>query len=537
MTIGACLSALAPEFVLLVGACLVLIVGVRTRRDESPHLASGLTLLVVVLALVLAVTTDLPADGLLVPGLWLTSLTVYVRWVTLAVGLAFVLVNWRQPAAAERGEYHALLLLALLGVLLTASANDMVVLLLALELVSVPTYALVALSRPTQRAAEAAVKYFFLGALAAALMAYGFSFLYGAAGTTRLFERTASGEVAAVLGQAGVLGAYGLIGLLLVVGGLAFKVAAVPFHVYAPDVYEGAAAPLTGVLGFVPKMAGFVALVKLLSACGWSVPAPVLWALWALAAATMTAGNVLALLQTSVKRLLAYSSIAHSGYLLIAVLVGPVVGEGPLRDGVAAMLFYLAIYGLMNLGVFAVLATYRGAEGELETLDDLAGLSQRAPVVALGLAVCVLSLMGFPPMAGLWGKVFIFSSAFSVDAEHAFRVPIVVLAVIGVVNSAVAVAYYLRVLAAAYVRESQTPRVAVGGMPIRWGLVLCAVPMLIAFAWPNGVARRAVQATASLRPVVAAGRARTATAPAATEAGDVLARQVDEAGLAESPHS
>ncbi len=488
---------LLPELILLVGACIVLVTGLTTASRQYPT-ASPVALAVVVAALIASVWLGETESNGMVPGLWLTPMTFYVRLITLVVGALIVLVNWHQPAAEERGEYMSLILFSLLGVLLTASANDLVVLFFAIELVSVPTYVLIALSRTDSRASEAAVKYFFLGAMSTAILAYGFSFLYGAAGTTTMYLLTDSTAVPAL--QFGLdLPLPALIGLLLVLAGLAFKVAAVPLHLYVADVYEGAASPVTGMLGFVPKLAGFVALAKVLAYVEWDVPDAVFWLLWIMAAASMTTGNVLALMQTNVKRMLAYSSIAHTGYMLIALLVGPIAGRGPMRDGVAAMLFYVAVYGAMNLGVFALLSAFRKGDREIETLDDLGGLSARAPLSALALAVCVFSLMGFPPTAGFMGKLYIFSSAFSLDEASTFQRPMIALAVIGVINAAIAAVYYLRIVAAVYVADKESEATATGGMPVRWGLALCTIPMLVFFAMPARLAERAQRATLAIR--------------------------------------
>jgi NADH-quinone oxidoreductase subunit N len=291
---------------------------------------------------------------------------------------------------------------------------------------------------------------------------------------------------------------YAIIGLLLAFAGLAFKIAAVPFHLYAPDVYEGAASPVTGLLGFLPKLAGFAALVKVLDMCNWNLPASLYWLIWIVAAATMTAGNVLALLQTNVKRILAYSSIAHTGYMLIGVLVGPVAGSGPMHDGVAAMLFYIAVYGMMNLGAFAVLSAFAVRGEPFEALHDLSGLARRHPWAALGLAVCTFSLMGFPPTAGFLGKVYIFSSAFSLTAEHAFRTPLIVLAVIAVINSAIGAVYYLRIASAGYFgRQTEAPR-RIGGLPVRVALCLCTLAMFWLFVHPGAVTDPAHKATTEM---------------------------------------
>lgn len=523
MNVEAYWGALLPEFILLVGACATLVVGAM-RASERRQWVSPVTMLVVLLALWATLRNGVP-DGAAAPfGLWLTSLTYYARLIALGLGLLIILVNWYQPVASERGEYMAMILFSLLGVLVTASANDWVVLFFAIELVSVPTYVLIALSRLDGRASEATVKYFFLGAMAAAILAYGLSFLYGVGGTT-VIHRVVNGVATATLATASGGSAQLMIGFLLVFAGLSFKIAAVPLHVYAPDVYEGAASPITGLLGFIPKFAGFVALIKVFTACNWDVPTAVLWVVWVVAALTMTMGNVLALLQRNAKRMLAYSSIAHTGYMLIALLVGPVAGEGPLRDGVTALLFYVAVYGAMNLGAFALLAAFESRGRSLETLEDLAGMATRAPAATFALAVCLFSLMGLPPTAGFLGKLYIFGSAFSVPASHAFHGPIIALAIIGIINSVIAAAYYLRMVSAAYMGEAPEAQVPVGGIPVRVGLALCSLPMLFLFAWPGSLVQEALRATntvhQSLRQTTAQRLARTGD-PVETDDGKPL---------------
>ncbi len=524
MNVETYLVQLGPELILLLGACAVLVVGATKASHGIASISPAVSLFVVALALLATLRLGVPDGTVAPPGLWLTSLTFYTRLIALGVGLLIVLVNWHQPVARERGEYLSMILFSLLGVLLTASANDLLVLFFAVELVSIPTYVLIALSREDGRASEAAVKYFFLGAMAAAILAYGLSFLYGAAGTTTLHV-LGDGAVRSTLAFGSSMGGTALVGLLLVFAGLAFKIAAVPLHVYAADVYEGAASPVTGLLGFVPKLAGFIALVKIFGACQWELPVAVNWMVWVVAAVTMTTGNVLGLLQTNVKRMLAYSSIAHTGYMLIALMVGPVAGQGPMRDGVAALLFYVAVYGVMNLGAFAALAAFKVSGRAVETLDELAGIASRAPLAAFALVVCVFSLMGIPPFAGFLGKVYVFSSAFSLDQSHAFRGPLIALAVIGVVNSAIAAAYYLRIAATAYMRKRTDEVLPTGGSPIRWGLALCSVLMLVLFAWPRGLANEARNAT-----VVLHGSIRPVDARLTMSIDDTLERQVQATG-------
>ena len=501
MTLASYLSQLSPELCLIVGACIAFLVGV-SKNPATRATVGPIALLALAAAALATATYGQPTSDPQPIGLQFTSLSLYVRWITLAVGALIVLVNWHLPEREERGEFFGMILFSMSGVMLTASANDLVVLFFAIELVSVPTYILVALSRTDERASEGAVKYFFLGALAAAMLVYGFSFLYGATGTTLLHSATGDG-LADRLGAGDAMGSFAIIGLLLAFAGLSFKVAAVPFHAYAPDVYEGAASPVTGLLGFLPKLAGFVAMVKLMSVCNWQLPDALMWLLWIVAAATMTVGNTLALLQKNVKRMLAYSSIAHSGYMLIGVLVGPVMGQGPMHDGVAALLFYIVVYGMMNLGAFAVLASLSVRGEPVETLDDLAGLSRRAPLSALAMTVCAFSLVGFPPTAGFLGKVYLFSSALSLDASHTFHGPLVVLVVIAVINSAVGAAYYLRIAAACYLREPTAEFKPEGGLLLRFAIAVCSIAMIVLFIAPNGIVRQAQLATDTLTQVQA----------------------------------
>jgi len=492
------LTELVPELIVAIGACITLFVGVG-RAASARDSAAGIAVATLAIALVASIASGRPDPADSPPGMQLTALTLYVRCIALAIGILILLVNWHVPTTEERGEFYCLILFSILGLMLTAGADDLVVLFFAIELVSVPTYVLIALSRENARASEASVKYFFLGAMATALMVYGFSFLYGVAGTTTL--QGGSGQaMSVVFGRMEALPSFALVGLLLALAGLFFKIAAVPFHVYAPDVYEGAASPVTGLLGFLPKAAGFVAIVKLFSVMNWTLPQSALWLMWFVAAATMTVGNVLALRQSNVKRILAYSSIAHSGYMLIAVLVGPVAGEGPMRDGVTAMLFYITVYAVMNLGAFAVLAALQVRGEAVEELDALTGLSRRHPGAALALTVCTFSLMGFPPTAGFLGKVYVFSSAFSLADDHVFRGPLIVLAVIGVINSAIAAAYYLRIAGACYLREPLVETEPAAGQPLRLGFVLCSVAMLLLFLWPSPVVKQAQHASAGLGP-------------------------------------
>ncbi|MGQ9649711.1 MAG: NADH-quinone oxidoreductase subunit N [Phycisphaerae bacterium] len=491
------LLLLAPEATLVAGALLVLLIGLA-RREAVRACSFLVAFLSAAAALAIAWTAgplDRPIHAF---GVELTSLSWYVRLTALGIGLVVLLVHHHLPQEEQRGEIFGMILFSLTGIMLTTMADDLVLLFLAVELVSVPTYILVSMGRSHIHAQEAGLKYFFLGALAAALLAYGLSFLYGVSGDTCLSRMNLDGNHA-----------YVVIGMVLAFSGIAFKIAAVPFHVYAADVYQGSAAPTAGLLGFFPKVAGLMALIKLLmliqprasGPLGWEIPDIAFAFLWIVAATTMIVGNVLALWQTNVKRILAYSSIAHSGYMLVAVLAGPVAGGGPLRNGLSAMLFYITIYGLMNLGAFAVLSLTRADGRELEELDDLAGLSRHHPLAAFSLAICVFSLMGLPPTAGFLGKLYIFSSALSADPNHPHRLALIALAVIGIINAAIAAAYYLRIVAACYLCPPQHEFALVTrSRPLQFGVLCCCLAILLIGLWPAPLLRMSGQPFLDPRP-------------------------------------
>lgn len=388
------------------------------------------------------------------------------------------------PIRANRGEFFAFFLLSLIGVMLICNANDLIWLFLALELTSLPTYIMVAISRPSRKAQEAAVKYFFLGAMATAMFLYGFALLYGATGTMILTEMRDifASQIAGSLRDSGGINIIAIIGMILALLGIGFKIAAAPMHFYAADVYEGAASPVTAFLAFVPKTAGMIAIILLLSTMGWTghglaegLPQPILITLWMIAVLTMTLGNIAAILQTSVKRVLAYSSIAHSGYMLIGVIAGPAY------DGVNAVLFYLLAYGIMNTAAFAVLAGLERKGQEIESMEDLAGLRLKHPLMAVVMAIAAGSLLGIPPLLGFWGKFFLFVAG--VEAGH---IPLVVIAGL---NSAISAWYYLRMIALPIMSEPSAQAQTIVPNPFKWprvaGVVTAvAVVLLPAFLQP-----------------------------------------------------
>jgi NADH-quinone oxidoreductase subunit N len=400
-------------------------------------------------------------------------------WVFLGAAALTVLISFRYLEREQllAPEYYVLLVFATLGMMLMAGGADLMVIFLGLELMSVAVYVLAGFDRKRARSAEAAIKYFLLGAFASGFLLYGVALTYGATGTTNL---ELIGVQVGLLERPTPMLLAGL-GLLLV--GFAFKVAAVPFHAWAPDVYDGAPTPVTAFMATGVKAAAFAALFRILLEGFSAVPA---WRdiVWWLAIITMVAGNLFALGQRSLKRMLAYSSIAHAGYLLVAVTA----------EGTAAFLVYLAAYTLMTVAAFALLAA-KGRQGESDvTIDDMAGLSQRRPWLAFALAVCMLSLLGFPGTAGFIGKWYILLAATGAGEN--------LLAAALVVTSVVSAGYYLPVIMAMYMKSeaSEAAHVDVRLGRTAGAAVAVAVAALLVFGvWPNPLFDLAKTAGESVR--------------------------------------
>jgi NADH-quinone oxidoreductase subunit N len=376
-------------------------------------------------------------------------------------------VGYLDREGMQHPEYYILLLFAAMGMMGMASALDLVVLFIALEIMSLAAYILVGFRRADRRCNEAAMKYFILGSAASAVFLYGSALIYGATGSLNLssilaFVQSAQGAVSPVF----------VLGSALVVFGFFFKVAAVPFHMWMPDVYEGAPTPVTGFMTTGIKAASFAAFIRVLYHLGFGhgiaarVQVHLHDVLWGAAALTMIVGNVIALTQVNLKRMLAYSSIAHTGYLLVGLLVGPEAGQpgGPL-------FLYLASYSVMNLGAFAVLSVLGKRADAGTNLHDLAGLSRRSPWLAFSLAVFLFSMAGIPPTAGFAAKYLMLSAA-----VQAGEVPLTVIAVL---CSAVSVYYYLRVLVYMYMREPAPGGATAHGQGRSFAAVLTVAAMVV----------------------------------------------------------
>lgn len=514
-------AALLPEILLLAAGCIVLLFPTATSNERSPR-AAWLTLLSLIGAILLlefSPQMGISLDG--GSGLEFGRLSFFVRLSTLIVGVILTLVLWVQPDPREQNEFFSMMLFTLTGLMVLGSATDLVVLFLALELVSIPTYVMVALSRPNAKSLEAGTKYFYLGAMAAAITAYGFALLYGVCGTASLTGmQTRLTEIVANPADHSLAFSIAGLGLLLSISGLLFKVSAVPFHFYVADVYQGAASAVAGLLGFVPKLAGFAAMFKILAACGWpTFSGGTYWMLWIVAALSMTVGNILALRQTNIKRMLGFSGVAHAGYMLVGLLVGP-REQGMIGDGAAAVLYYTVVYGIANLGAFAVLSLLRVRGESAETLREIAGLLRRQPSLALLLSLAMFTLLGMPPTPGFWGKVGLFGSALSTatasggDAQHW----LIVLVLIGMVNTAIGAAYYLRVIAACLLYESDDPIDAMDRDAPRMGAVICGFLTVMFMFYPTALYEPGRAASAEL---MVAGRPAQAPMNLAHGVGDV----------------
>jgi len=369
----------------------------------------------------------------------------------------------------ERGEYYALLLFSISGMMLMAYASDLIIVFLALELLSIPLYVLAGFARPRSESEESSLKYFLLGAFASGFVLYGVAMIFGATARTDL-----AGIVAAMGSGTGnpllfIIGA----GLLLV--GFGFKVAAVPFHMWTPDVYQGAPTPVTGFMSVAVKAAGFTALLRVFTALFRGDVYADLWPLlWGMAALTMIAGNVLAISQKNIKRLLAYSSIAHAGYLLMAFVPYGTRLQG---DAVASTLFYLIAYGLTSFGAWAVVVALEKNEGMGLEIEDFAGAGRRYPWLGLAMIVFMLSFTGIPLTLGFWGKLYLFRTA--VEGGY------IGLALVGLLTSIVSAYYYLRVLVVMYMKPGEP--VAQGGPWVNILAVATAAAVVLLALFPGPI--------------------------------------------------
>jgi NADH-quinone oxidoreductase subunit N len=507
------IGLLRPEIVLALAANSIFVAGAFTKSRAWWAMIAVISYLAAAAALI---TQGPPwaVDSVLTGPLAIDPMSQSLRWLAILMGLVFTLIAARLAEPELASEFFGCVMLVAVGVMLTASANELVLLFLGLELISIPTYVLLFLGRRDRASGEATMKYFYLSILSSALLLYGLTFLYGLGRTTLIAGTAEIPGIREALASPRLLAASPLaplapLALALVTAGLGFKLAAAPLQFYAPDVYQGTTNANAGLLAVAPKIAGVAGFIRLVIV---ALPAAAdrAWQLaLVLAIVTMTIGNVCALWQKNIRRLLAYSSIAHGGYLLIglasaaAAAAATSAGQPALRGGVTAMLLYVLVYALATMGAFASLAYLGSARREVNEVDELAGLGQSQPVIAGALAVCLFSLAGLPPLAGFWGKLSLFGSAIQLASSPLEKgVPLwfTVLAAAGALNAAVAAAYYLRVVAVMFFSAPAQPVAAAGGRPAWVAAVLCSVLVVVSGALPGRLLESATNAEAALRP-------------------------------------
>ena len=473
------LSTLGPVLVIMGTAALVLLLDLLPPRDSKDHVAS-LSLAGIVGALLLTVWRW-GADERAFRDMVVLDPYVSFFYVVICYALALIVLlsmDYLKRAGVESGEYYALVLFAGSGMMLMASAADLIVIFLALELMSLSLYVLAGLFKTSLSSSEASMKYFLLGVFASSFLLYGVALVYGATGTTHI-DRVAAALAGKTPPPLLVIG----LGMMLV--GFGFKISSVPFHMWAPDVYQGAPTSVTALIATGSKAAAFAALLRVLFSGMRAAQADWSALLWIVAALTMTVGNVVAIAQSNLKRMLAYSSVAHVGYMLVGIVAGGAGGAG-------AVLFYLLAYTFTTVGTFGVITLCERARSE-EAVEvaDYAGLGRRHPLLAFVLTLFLLSLVGIPPLAGFVGKFYLFGAA--------VRGGYVWLAVIAVLNSAIAAYYYLRVIVHMYMREPEGE--AAGWVPSFAGglaLAIALVGIIVLGVMPAPFADLAVAAVAPL---------------------------------------
>ncbi len=448
-----------PELVLTVFGILVMLVEplMPAHRDRKPI---GVLAFIGALLAVGATFVQAQNPGNAFSGMVrVDAFSVFFHFVVTVITAVVILasISYLKTQQIRAGEYYGLMLFGTVGMALLSSAVELVLVFIALEISSIATYILAGFRRRAATSIESSLKYFLLGSFATAFFLYGVAMMFGATGSTDIYK---IGEVL----RNGNIPILAYVGVALMIVGLGFKVASAPFHVWTPDVYEGAPSPVVALMSTGPKAGAFAVLLRILfaaSAPGW------FWLIWVLAVLSMFIGNIGALVQNNVKRLLAYSSIAHAGYLLVAFVSLPKTGE--YNYGISAAMFYAASYAAMNVGAFIVISHFGSLNERYTTLEDYAGLGQRQPILAAVLTVFLLSLIGIPITGGFFAKFYVFSAA--------LRANLTGLVIIGVINSAVAAYYYLRVIVYMYMRG---PREGVPTTRIPAGLGVSLAVALIA---------------------------------------------------------
>jgi NADH-quinone oxidoreductase subunit N len=471
------MTPILPEIFLSVLAMALLLINVFVPGSQKAYLGYISFVGVVVAAILVGSGWGVPVESFSGSVVQDNFATFFKMIFLVSAGLAILISDqYMEREGCNHGELYPLILFTVVGMMLMAAGTDLMTIFLGLEVMSVSLYVLAGFNRANLKSNEAGLKYFLLGAFSTGFLLYGMALTYGATGTTRL------AKIAAYVGMMTVPSTNVMLvaGMLLMLTGFAFKIAAAPFHMWTPDVYEGAPTPMTAFMSAGPKAAGFAAALRV-----FLVALPTLqveWSqlLWVLAVLTMTIGNITALRQDNIKRMLAYSSIAHAGYALVGFAAGN-------STGTAGILFYMLSYAFMNIGAFAVIILI-GKKGESNgNVMDFAGLGFRHPVLAVAMSVFLFSLAGMPPTAGFIGKFYLFSGA--------IQKGYVGLAIIGVLNSAASVYYYLRVMVYMYMKEpTEDFEWTQVSAPIALSLLISVAGSLIPGILPSVILQYAEQA-------------------------------------------
>lgn len=473
------LQTIAPSVVLLLGGSLLLCASVFVGTNKSQSAEDRRTVFGAVTIAFLIVASFMHWFGFGVtdttsPGaMFLAVETKFAaERLTLIGGFILVLLGWSLAPKNYLPEYYGCLLLILAGIPLVGAANDLIVMFLALELVSIPTYILLSVAKGENVAFEAALKYFMLSAFSSCFFLLGCSYLYGVSGTMDL----------ATIQQSltsGAGGSFGILAIGFVFCGLAFRITAVPFHFYAPDVFEGTSLLCAAILSYLPKVAGFIAIIRLLGekAVSMNLANELIPILLIVASVTMCVGNIMAVAQVNLRRILGYSSVAHTGYLLLALAALMLNGAKP-----AVLFSYLAAYAAMTLGMFACLAEIDEAGGKTETVGDLAGMFFRRPAAAIAMTICLLSLIGLPLTAGFVAKLQIF---FAAGGANRWDMSLVTLLM--AVNAAVAAGYYFRILSKMFERGINMPALRLWRPSLFLAYSICVVLTIVWFFQPTSM--------------------------------------------------
>ncbi|MBU6234779.1 MAG: NADH-quinone oxidoreductase subunit NuoN [Alphaproteobacteria bacterium] len=476
--------SMAPELMLAVGSMLLMMIGVMGRGGALKPVA--LLSVFLWLAAGAFVYLNAPTGAIRVFNdmIVLDGLSRFAKLLITGGSVAALLIAVRdiEGTIMARFEYPVLMSFATLGMFIMVSANDLLALYVGLELSSLSLYVLAAFDRNSNRASEAGLKYFVLGAISSGMLLFGSSLIYGYTGTLQFDVIKATLSAAAVPGPASLVVLFGMI---LIISAIAFKVSAVPFHMWTPDVYEGAPTSVTAFFAIVPKVAAIVLLMRLVTGPFGPLASDMLPVVGIIAAASMTVGAFAAIVQTSIKRLLAYSSIGNIGYALVGIAAGT-------HLGLSSVLLYMAIYMVMTTAAFSVILLLRRDGAAVEKIADLAGLSKTHPVVAYALAIVMFSMSGIPPMAGFFGKFAVFQAAV---AAHAY-----VLAVFGVLTSVVAAWYYLNVIRVMFFEEpSEEHKPTLHFCPATYAVLAASVIFLAGFiVFPDQLTVWTANATAGL---------------------------------------